>query len=43
MKYNEVVTTWLDLNGLPLGTDVSSLPVEQAKSLAGFVYDYYLG
>ena len=43
MRYNEVVTTWLDLNGMPLNTEISSLPLEQAKSLAKFVHWYYLG
>lgn len=43
MRYNEVVKAWLDLNGLALDTETSSLSVEQAKSLSDFVEDYYLG
>lgn len=43
MRYNDVVEFWLDLNGLSLETDVSCLPLEQAKSLSRFVTEYYLG
>jgi hypothetical protein len=42
MRYNEVVKAWLDLNGLALDTETKSLNVEQAKSLQGFVEEYYL-
>ena len=40
MRYNDVVEFWLDLNGLSLETDVSCLPLEQAKSLSRFVTEY---
>lgn len=43
MRYNEVVKAWLDLNGLALNTEISSLSVQQSKSLSDFVNWYYLG
>mgnify|MGYP003629590112 FL=1 len=43
MLFNEVVISWLDINGLPLDLDIKSMTTELKSSLCEFVDWYYVG